>query len=186
MVSYNYISRMWEKFTEIANYPVAWLGGIGLFIADAFSGGRLIIYMVIIASAVDLICGIAVAVKRKSFARSDLMRRTIEKVLVYGCVLLVFLCVDLLIERETGFTTDITSGVVGTIMTLAEAVSFTASLLILFPNNPFLRMFQKMLTGELASKLNCDEKEVEKIMKSYRRTKKLARGKNGQFVKSTK
>ena len=175
---------MWEKIEEIVVYPAAWLGGIGLFVADALSGGRLIIYMVVIASCIDLICGIGVAVKKKGFARSELMRLTVEKVMVYGLVLIVFMCVDLLIERETGFTTDITSGVVGTLMTLAESVSFTASLLIMFPNNAFLRMFQKMLTGELARKLNCEESEVEKIMAASRKKRKQKRGKNGQFIKS--
>jgi len=176
---------MLEKISEVAQHPVAWLGGAGLFVMDALAGGRMIIYMVVIASAVDLLCGIGVAIKRKGFARSELMRLTVEKVLVYGFVLLVFMCTDLLIEKETGFTTDITSGLIGTIITLAEAVSFTASLLILFPNNAFLRMFQKMLTGELARKLNCEESEVEKILSKSRRAKKQSRNKKGQFQKKS-
>lgn len=182
----SYLPHMWEKVCEIARYPLAWLSGIGLFLVDAVTGGRLIIYMVVIASVIDLFCGIGVAIKRKDFARSELMRLTVEKILVYGAVLLVFLCIDLLIERETGFTTDLTSGVVGSVMTLAEAVSFTASLLILFPSNAFLQMFQKMLKGELARKLNCEESEVDALLAKARRKKKQPRAKNGQFVKSPK
>lgn len=177
-----YLSRIWEKLAELVHYPLAWLSGLLLFIADALTGGRLIIYIVLVAAVVDLICGIAVAIKRKEFTRSDLMRKTVEKLLVYGLVLFVFLCVDHVIERETGFQTDITSGLVGVVMTLTEAVSFTASLLIMYPNNAFLRMFQKALKGELANKLNCDEAEVDKILAQSRKKKATPRAKNGRFI----
>lgn len=176
-----FLTRIGDKLHEIVNIPLAWISGFGLFVLDALTGGKLIIYIVILASTIDLICGIAVAIKRKEFTRSDLMRRTVEKLLVYGLVLLVFLCVDHVIERETSFTTDLTSGFVGVLMTLTESVSFTASLIILFPNNNFLHMFQKSLTGELASKLNCDEAEVEKILAKSRRAKRQPRGKDGRF-----
>lgn len=179
-----YLSKLWEKIGEILHHPVAWLSGFGLFVVDAVSGGKLIIYIVIISAIIDLVCGIAVAIKRKSFARSDLMRQTTEKLLVYGLVLFAFLCVDHVIEAETGLETDITAGLVGVLMTLTEAVSFTASLLIMYPNNAFLRMFQKALKGELARKLNCEESEVDKILAKSR--KKQPRAKNGQFTTSKK
>ena len=189
-----YLTKIGEKFSEIASYPITWISGFGLFLIDAIGGGKLIIYIVILASIVDLICGIAVSVKtkiagkdgkkRKGFTKSELIRRTVEKFFVYGFVLLIFLGVDHVIERETGFVTDITAGIVGVVMTLAETVSFTASLLILFPNSAFLRMFQKMLKGELARKLNCDEAEVDKILAESRKVKAQPRAKNGQFVKS--
>ena len=166
------------------HYPLAWVSGFLLFIFDALTGGKLIIYIVLIAAVVDLICGIAVAVKRKEFTRSDLMRQTVEKFLVYGLVLFVFLCVDHVIERETGFQTDITSGLVGVVMTLTEAVSFTASLLIMYPNNAFLRMFQKALKGEPARKLNCEEEEVDKILALSRKRKAQPRAKNGRYMKA--
>lgn len=179
-----YISRIWEKLAELIHYPLAWLSGLLLFIADALAGGKLIIYIVLVAAVVDLICGIAVAIKRKEFTRSDLMRQTVEKLLVYGLVLFVFLCVDHVIESETGFQTDITSGFVGVLMTLTEAVSFTASLLILYPENGFLRMFQKALKGELARKLNCEESEVDAILAKSRKKKAIPRARNGRFVKA--
>ena len=177
----SFLTRIGDKLNEIVQYPLVWLGGLFLFILDAITGGKLVIYIVVIASTIDLICGIAVAIKRKEFTRSDLMRQTIEKLLVYGLVLVVFLCIDNAIEKGTGLTTDITAGVIGIIIALTEAVSFTASLIILFPNNSFLQMFRKMLTGELARKLNCDNAEVEKILAKSR--KKQPRNKNGQFAK---
>lgn len=178
------ISNTWHKILEILQYPAGWLAGLGLFITDAVSGGRLIIYLVVIATVIDLFCGIAVSVKRKNFAKSELMRLTVEKLVVYGTAMLVFLCIDKAIEAETSWEFALTSGAVGVVIAMTETWSFLASLLILFPSNPFLRMFQKALVGEIARKLQCEEDEVEAILKeSVRRKKKVQpRSKNGQFA----
>ena len=184
MKSLAIIENTVHKTAEILQYPAGWLAGLGLFIADAVSGGQLIIYLVVIATVIDLACGIAVAIKRKNFAKSELMRLTVEKLVVYGLAMLVFLCIDKAIEAETSWEFALTSGVVGVVIAMTETWSFLASLLILFPANPFLRMFQKALVGEIARKLQCDEDEVEAILKESVRRKKKAqpRGKNGQFV----
>ena len=183
----NIVSHIWQKVGEMLHYPTGWLVGLGLFIADAVTGGGLIIYLVVIATAIDLVCGIAVAVKRKNFAKSELMRLTVEKLVVYGLAMLVFLCVDKAVETETSWDFNLTSGVVGVVIAMTETWSFLASLLILFPKNPFLRMFQKALVGEIARKLQCDEDAVESILKEARRKKdKPQRNAKGQFVAKTK
>ena len=180
---FHYASHIWEKLGEIAAYPAAWVGGIGLFVADAVIGGKIVIYMVVISAVIDLICGIAVAISKKEFTQSELMRQTVEKLVVYGLAMLVFLCVDGAIEAETGFQTDITSGLVGVVIVLTEVWSFMASLLILFPNNVILRLMQKSLTGEIARKLGCDESEVAAILSASRKKKAQPRDKKGRFVK---
>ncbi len=182
------LSGVWQKIADILQYPGGWFAGLGLFIADAASGGRMIIYLVVIATVIDLACGIAVSIKRKNFAKSELMRQTVEKLVVYGTAMLVFLCIDKAVEAETSWEFALTSGVVGVVIAMTETWSFLASLLILFPSNPFLRMFQKALVGEIARKLQCEESEVEAILKESVRRKKTnpARGKNGQFVSRKK
>lgn len=181
------IENTWNKAVEILQYPAGWFAGLGLFIADAVSGGSLIIYLVVIATAIDLVCGIAVSIKRKNFAKSELMRQTVEKLVVYGAAMLVFLCIDKAIEAETDWEFALTSGVVGVVIAMTETWSFLASLLILFPKNPFLHMFQKALVGEIARKLQCEEDAVEEILKDARRSKKpQPRAKNGQFVSKKK
>lgn len=177
-----YLVRVWEKLGELIHYPLVWLSGLGIFIIDAIVGGRIIIYMVIVASVIDLFCGIAVAISKKEFTRSELMRQTVEKLTIYALCLLTFFCVDAAIEQEVGFQTDVTSGLVGVIITLTEAWSFLASLLILFPNNPILRLMQKSLTGEIARKLGCEDADVEKILNGARRKKMQKRGKNGRYI----
>ena len=176
------LSHLWQKVVEMLHYPAGWFMGLFLFVADAVTGGGLIIYLVVIATAIDLVCGIAVAIKRKNFAKSELMRLTVEKLVVYGAAMLVFLCIDKAIEEETTLEFALTSGLVGVVIAMTETWSFLASLLILFPKNPFLRLFQKALIGEIARKLQCEEEAVEAILKDARKTKQ-PRGKNGQFVK---
>lgn len=188
MKTLHMLSGVGQKVAEILQYPAGWLAGLGLFIADAISGGRLIVYLVVIATVIDLFCGIAVAIKRKNFAKSELMRLTVEKLVVYGLAMLVFLCIDKAIEAETSWEFALTSGVVGVVIAMTETWSFLASLLILFPANPFLRMFQKALVGEIARKLQCEEDEVEMILKESVKRKKKAqpRAKNGQFAPKKK
>ena len=179
----SYIGHVWDKILEILQYPITWFGGLGLFVLDALAGGKIIIYMVVISSAIDLVCGIAVANKKKEFTLSELMRQTVEKLVIYGLALLVFLCVDGAIEQETGFQTDLTSGLIGVVITLTEVWSFMASLLILFPNNAILKLLQKNLTGEIARKLGCGEDEVSAILNASRKKKAVKRDNKGRFIK---
>lgn len=180
------IQHVAEKLLDILHYPVSWLAGLALFAVNSLAGGRLIIYMVVIASVVDLICGIAVSLKQKKFTLSDLMRRTVEKVTVYGFALLIFLCIDHLIHEGLNLGIALTSGIVGVLITLAETWSFAASLLILYPNNAVLKLLQKRLTGEIANKLGVEESEVAAILDSMvkkKNSKKQPRNNKGQFAK---
>ena len=178
-----YIAKLFTKMGVVFQHPWSWIAGLGLFIADAATRGKLTIYLVVVACIVDLICGIAVAIKRKRFTQSELMRLTVEKLLVYGCVMLVFLCIDGAIAEETGFEWSLSSTLVGVIITITEAWSFLASLLILFPKNPLLRLLQKALTAELASKLGVDKDEVEAALNAYRKKKDVKRDEKGRFAK---
>lgn len=178
---FSYITKLFAKIGVVSQQPWAWFVGLGLFVADAATRGRLTIYLVVVACVVDLICGIAVAIKRKRFTQSELMRLTVEKLLVYGCVMLVFLCIDGAIAEQTDFEWNITSTLVGVVITMTEAWSFLASLLILFPKNPLLKLLQKALTAELAGKLGVEKEEVEAVLNQSRK-KPQPRAKNGQFA----
>lgn len=175
------LQSVWLKQMDIMQSPCGWFAGFGLFVLDALTGGKLVIYTVVIASVIDLACGIAVSQKRKQFTLSELMRNTVEKLAVYGAVLLAFLCLDKVVASETTLDLTLTSGLVGAVITMSEAWSFSASLLILFPKNVFLRLMQKALTGEIARKLGCETEEVDKILNNYRRAKP-ARNEKGQFI----
>ena len=180
------LQSVWLKQMDIMQSPCGWFAGFGLFVLDALTGGKLVIYTVVIASIIDLACGIAVSQKRKQFTLSELMRNTVEKLAVYSAVLLAFLCLDKVVASETTLDLTLTSGLVGAVITMSEAWSFSASLLILFPKNSFLRLMQKALTGEIAKKLGCEPDEVEALLKEYRAEKAQARNSKGQFVSKNK
>ena len=181
----SFICNFFGKQKILAAEPLAWASGFSMFLMDAIAKGKPTIFLVVVACVVDLICGIAVSIKRGKFTRSDLMRLTVEKLLVYGCTLGVFLCLDKYIVEETKLEWGLTSALVGVVITMTEMWSSLASLLILFPKHPLLRILQKALTAELAGKLGCEKEEVEAIMNESRRSKQR-RGKNGQFVASKK
>lgn len=173
------VPHLVEKSLEFIKYPLTWLAGLVMFVCNALTGGRLIIYTVVIASVIDLVCGIAVSLKRKRFTLSELVRQTVEKLVVYGLALIVFLVIDALISEGTGFEVALTGGVVGIVITFAETWSFLAALLILYPKNPLLKLLQKALTGEIARKLDIDESEVAKILARSQRP----RDAKGRFIK---
>ena len=177
-----YLTKLISKVGVVFQQPWAWLAGFGLFVADAATRGRLTVYLVVIACIVDLVCGICVAIKRKSFAKSELMRLTVEKLLIYGSVMLVFMCIDGYIAAQTAFEMSLSSALVGIVITLAETWSILASLLILFPKNPLLKLLQNRLTAEIASKLGVEKEEVAAILNASRK-KPQPRAKNGQFAK---
>ena len=176
---FTYITKLFAKIGIVFQQPWVWLAGLGLFVADAATRGKLTIYLVVIACIIDLICGIAVAIKRKRFAKSELMRLTVEKLLVYGCVMLVFLCIDGYIAEQTSFEMSLTSTLVGIVITMTETWSFLASLLIIFPKNPLLKMLQNKLTAEIASKLGVEKEEVEAILNESRQSKKKKKNETG-------
>lgn len=182
----SFVEHVGEKIGEALQYPLTWISGLLLFIGEALAGGKMICYVVIIASVIDLICGIATARRKGKFTQSELLRQTVEKMVVYGLALVVFLCIDGLIENETNIQLDITAGIVGVIITLTETWSFLASLLILFPENPFLKFMQKALTGEIARKLGCEDAEVTEILNASRKKRAVKRDNKGRFTKKTK
>lgn len=177
---------VWDKSNEALHYPLTWLAAIGLLIVDIFAGHKLLVDIVVIVTVMDAIWGIAVSVSRKEFTLSELARLTVAKLAVYGSALLIFLALDRLVENESGLEIAITSGLIGVLIVLTEGWSSLASMLILFPNNPFLKLCQKALTGEIARKLGCEEDEVEKILNASRRKKTVKRDKNGRYVATKK
>ena len=180
------VQHIWDKLADIAKYPISWIAGFFLFLMNAVTGGTIIIYVIILASFIDLGCGIAVSRRQGTFTRSDLMRQTVEKVTVYGLAMIIFLSLDKYIMDRTDFTLALSSGLVGVVIVLVETVSFLASLLILYPSNAFLRLLMKVLKSEIAAKLHVDETEVSSILDSMvkkHHSKKQPRNNKGQFTK---
>ena len=110
----------------------------------------------VMAIVLDAVWGIAASLVQKRFALSELARDTIAKLAVYGTAVFVFILVDKLAGISGGLTTSVIC--IGII--LVELWSMSASMLICFPNMPFLKILKKALAGEIASKLNVKPEDV--------------------------
>ena len=153
-----YIERMCDKLLHILHTIAGWFVGVILFLADFIGGHELAVGLVVFVTLMDAVWGITVSIKKKRFALSELARLTIGKLAVYGCALLTFIGLDKMI----GMT--LSASIISTAICLVELWSASASMIILFPNFFFLKLFKKALTGEIASKLKIPEEEVDAVL----------------------
>lgn len=153
------ISHCFSKLMTLSCTAYGWILALLTMIIDYFSPHALVIKLVVIATILDAIWGIAVSIKEGRFTLSELMRNTVGKLTVYGSALFIFIGLD----KFTDST--ISTKVIGALIMLVELWSSSASMLILYPDFPFLRLFQKALSGEIASKLNIPVEDVEKTLK---------------------
>ena len=153
-----YMERVWDKLQHILHTIAGWFVGLILFLGDFIGGHELAVGLVVFVTLMDAIWGITVSIKKKRFALSELARLTIGKLAVYGCALLTFIGLDKMI----GMT--LSASIISTAICLVELWSASASMIILFPNFFFLKLFKKALTGEIASKLKIPEEEVDAVL----------------------
>lgn len=146
------------KLGNILSSVWGWLIGVGLAFLDYFAGHSFVVFLVVAATLIDAVWGIAVSLKKGEFTKSELARLTIAKLAVYGCVMFVFIGLDKFINST------ITASIIGAAIVLVEFWSSCASMLILYPNFLFLRLLKKALTGEIASKLGIPEDEVKDVL----------------------
>ena len=153
-----YMERVWDKLQHILHTIAGWFVGLILFLGDFIGGHELAVGLVVFVTLMDAIWGISVSIKKKRFDLSELARLTIGKLAVYGCAMLTFIGLDKMI----GMT--LSASIISTAICLVELWSASASMIILFPNFFFLKLFKKALTGEIASKLKIPEEEVDAVL----------------------
>lgn len=164
MMNYiEYMEHIGMKLLSILSTAWGWAVGLVLLLIDFIAGHEMAVGLVVFVTLMDAVWGIAVSIKRKKFAISELARMTVGKLAVYGCAMLAFIGLDRLI----GMT--LTASVIGAVITLVELWSTSASMLILFPNFLFLKLLKKALTGEIADKLGIDPSQVEEVLADSRR-----------------
>ena len=106
----------------------------------------------------DLLCGIGASLKQGCFVLSKLIRETFFKIGCYAFTLIGVVLIERLIHD---------SGMIGiklfaALAAACELWSMSASLLIINPNFPFLRIFRLQLKGEIESKTG---KNMDNILK---------------------
>ena len=159
------IEHFLNKLCEVLSTVWGWILALCLIIANVVAGYETMVGCTVAAVVRDAIGGISASIKQKRFAKSELARDSFSKLAVYGSVILLFIFIDKLIGVTNGLTTSVIC--IGII--LVELWSMAASMLICFPNMPFLQLLKKALVGEIASKLNVKTEDVENALKALKR-----------------
>lgn len=108
-------------------------------------------YVVGGAIAADLIWGIAASLKLKKFLLSKALRETIKKIGIYSFALVGAMAIEKITHSEGSF---IAVKTIALFAAVCEFWSMSASMLIIKPDMPFLRLFRGQLKGEIASKVS--------------------------------
>ena len=153
------IVKTLTKLGTILQTVQGWVVAAGIFVAEYFFADHAtVVWLVLTATLLDAVWGIAVSISHGQFTLSELMRLTVAKIAVYGCALAVFIGLDKVTHTE--LTTDIVGGAI----ILCETWSMLGSMLIIYPHIPILQLLRKALTGEIASKLGIPEEEVKEVL----------------------
>lgn len=145
---FQYIEYIIHHLTRILNTVYGWLVAAAIFIGNFFAPAYYPFIVVGILVVIDLVWGITVALKNKKFFLSEALRDTCIKVAIYAsCLASVFLIEQIFYSGIV--TTSLAAALAGT----CEVFSFSASILIIKPQFPFISLFREQLRGEMEKKL---------------------------------
>lgn len=150
------------KLIDILNSLAGWICAMWIFTLNFFAGYERAIVAVVACVALDTVWGIAAQLKQGHFALSELGRNgMLSKWCLYASVIIAFIH----IENMAGIESHITVVLISSLICLVEIWSMSGSALIINPNMPFLRLFRRVLTGEIARKMDTTPEEVEEFFK---------------------
>lgn len=143
------------------NTMLGWLIAICTALITFISPEKTSFIVVGLAILADLFWGIAAAIKMKKFFLSAALRDTVKKIGIYSFALLGAMAIEYIAHAEGTFIAVRTIAIFAAV---CEFWSMSASMLIIYPNMPFLRIFRTQLKGEIESKLskNIDIDEIFK------------------------
>jgi len=104
------------------------------------------------AILMDLVWGMIVAKKKKKFILSEAIRETFKKVSIYGSALFIIYMIEITIHEEWLIGTKLACAIAAG----CELWSISASMLIVKPDMPFIRLFRLQLKGEIEKKVGQD------------------------------
>ena len=108
---------------------------------------------IVVAGAIlaDLFWGVAAAIKLKKFILSKALRDTVKKIGIYSFAMLGAMAIESIAHAEGTFVAIRTIAVFASV---CEFWSMSASMLIVYPNMPFLKLLRGQLKGEIQSKVS--------------------------------
>jgi len=113
-------------------------------------------YVVLGAVLADLFWGVLAARKCKKFLLSKAFRETTKKIGIYAFTMVGAFCIEKVLHNGGLVGVKI----VAVIAAACELWSMSASMLIVKPDMPFLKIFRLQLKGEIESKLGKNAVEI--------------------------
>lgn len=155
------ISKALMKIGNAFNTMLGWFIAICTALITFISPEKTSFIVVGLAILADLFWGIAAAIKMKKLFLSTALRDTVKKIGIYSFALLGAMAIEYIAHAEGTFIAVRTIAIFAAV---CEFWSMSASMLIIYPNMPFLRTFRSQLKGEIESKLskNIDIDEIFK------------------------
>lgn len=149
-----------SKIVALLSTFWGWLIALFTFILTFLLPIKDMFVLLFIIIAADMIFGIWASIIQKKSITSTKLRGTIIKIMIY----LVVLSLAFAIETQLGW--DLICKVLFSIASSIELYSVIANLLIIKPDMVFLKLFSKLVKGEIANKAKLNEEEVDKFLKN--------------------
>lgn len=155
------MEKILEQLTSALNSAYGWFLTLMVSAIAFIQPEMWSFYVVGGAIFADLVWGIAAAVKQKKFLLSKAMRETIKKIGIYSFAMVGALAIEKITHTEGSFIAVKTIAIFAAV---CEFWSMSASMLIIKPNMPFLKLFRGQLKGEIASKVSKNV-NIDEILK---------------------
>lgn len=161
-----YAVSSFDKVLCALHSVYGWLLGVLIFTLNLLLGYKEALGTVLVCVLLDTLWGICAQVKQKRFILSELGRnKMLTKWGFYLSLILAFVFMEMML----GLDSHLSVIAICTYICLVEVWSMSASVLIIYPRMPFLRLFQKFLEGEIASKMGCSAEEVTAALHNLER-----------------
>lgn len=141
--------NFFDKLKSILSTEWGWL--LTVLTSAAVSTQNLKLGVYIVAGAVlgDMIWGVAASCIQKKFLVSTFFRETFKKIAIYFFALIGTFILEAFVKTDfLAFKTFVV------LITVCELWSTSASMLIVKPNMPFLKIIRGQLKGEIQAKLS--------------------------------
>lgn len=155
------MEKILEQLTSALNSAYGWFLTLMVSAIAFIQPEMWSFYVVGGAIFADLVWGIAAAIKQKKFLLSKAMRETIKKIGIYSFAMVGALAIEKITHTEGSFIAVKTIAIFAAV---CEFWSMSASMLIIKPNMPFLKLFRGQLKGEIASKVSKNV-NIDEILK---------------------
>lgn len=155
------MEKILEQLTSALNSAYGWFLTLMVSAIAFIQPEMWSFYVVGGAIFADLVWGIAAAIKQKKFLLSKAMRETVKKIGIYSFALVGALAIEKITHTEGSFIAVKTIAIFAAV---CEFWSMSASMLIIKPNMPFLKLFRGQLKGEIASKVSKNV-NIDEILK---------------------